>query len=77
MGYDPLADHNQFPFQGDNHLKLLASAGVGAIDPKRIEVRGLALQKAVFPFNPKREEVKHPLSYFHWDCARRRSQAMA
>jgi uncharacterized protein (DUF362 family) len=77
MGYDPLADHNQFPFQGDNHLKLLASAGVGAIDPKRIEVRGLALQKAIFPFNPKREEVKHPLSYFHWDCARQRGQAMA
>ena len=77
MGYDPLADHGQFPFQGDNHLKLPASAGVGAIDPKRIEVRGLAIDKAVFPFNPKREEVKHPLSYLHWECARRRNHAMA
>jgi uncharacterized protein (DUF362 family) len=77
MGYDPLADHNQFPFQGDNHLKLLAAAGAGAIDPKRIEVRGLALQKAIFPFNPSHQEVKHPLSYYQWECVRRRIHAMA
>ncbi|MGQ9573746.1 MAG: DUF362 domain-containing protein [Thermoguttaceae bacterium] len=69
MGYDPLADHHQFPFQGENHLRLLASVGVGAIDPKRIEVRGLPLEKALHPFNPKRLEVKHPLSYHPGDWA--------
>jgi len=35
MGYDPQAGHGQFPFQGDNHLRLLASAGAGAIDASR------------------------------------------
>jgi uncharacterized protein (DUF362 family) len=70
MGYDPLADHNQFPFPGDNLLKLLAASGVGTNDPKRIEVRGLALQKAIFPFNPEHRQLKQPLAYYHWDCAR-------
>jgi uncharacterized protein (DUF362 family) len=56
MGFDPLADHGQWPFPGDNHLKLLASVGVGAIDPKRIEVRGLPLAKAVHPFAPPPEK---------------------
>ncbi len=54
MGYDPMADHSQFPFMGDNHLKLLAQLGVGTNDPKRIEVRGLSIAEALFPFNPKR-----------------------
>lgn len=60
MGYDPQANHGQFPYPGDNHLKLLASVGVGCIDPKRIEVRGLPLEKAVFPFNPKRIPLETP-----------------
>ena len=54
MGYDPQADHRAFPFPGENHLRLLAHVGVGCIDPKRIEVRGLALEKAIHPFNPRR-----------------------
>lgn len=54
MGYDPQADHRTFPFPGENHLRLLASVGMGTIDPQRIEVRGLSIQKALFLFNPKR-----------------------
>jgi uncharacterized protein (DUF362 family) len=50
MGYDPQAGHGQFPFPGENHLRLLASVGVGAIDLKRIEVRGLPVDKARHPF---------------------------
>ncbi len=61
MGYDPQADHKQFPFMGDNHLKLLADKGIGTIDPSQIEVRGLALEQAKFPFNPKRLEVGQPI----------------
>ncbi len=62
MGYDPLADHFAFPFQGENHLKLLAFAGVGTNDPSRIEVRGLSVQEALCPFNPKRLPVRAPVS---------------
>ena len=70
MGFDPMAPHWQHPFPGDNHLLLLAQAGVGAVDPKRIEVRGVPVKEAVFPYNPKRQprgelEASHypPL---HW-----------
>jgi uncharacterized protein (DUF362 family) len=63
MGYDPQAGHGQFPFPGDNHLLLLAQAGVGTIDPKRIEVRGLPVEKALFPFNPKRVPLDLPAAY--------------
>ena len=55
MGFDPMARHWQHPFPGDNHLLLLAQMGVGAVDPKRIEVRGLPVKEAVFPYNPKRQ----------------------
>lgn len=57
MGYDPLAKHFEFPFQGENHLRHVAYVGVGTIDPQRIEVRGLALDRAVHPFNPRRLKV--------------------
>jgi uncharacterized protein (DUF362 family) len=63
MGYDPQAGHGQFPFPGDNHLRLLAQAGVGTIDPKRIEALGLPIEKALFPFNPKRLPLDSPSSY--------------
>jgi uncharacterized protein (DUF362 family) len=53
MGFDPQAEHGRFPFQGDNHLRLLAAAGVGTNDPRRIEVRGLPLAQAVFPYQPQ------------------------
>lgn len=57
MGYDPQAGHGQFPFPGENHLRLLAQAGVGTIDPARIEVRGLALKDATFPFRTKPKQA--------------------
>ncbi len=63
MGYDPQAGHGQFPFPGDNHLRLLAQAGVGTIDPKRIEVLGLPIEKALFPFNPQRLPLDLPTTY--------------
>lgn len=50
MGFDPQAPHGHKPFPGDNHLRLLAQAGVGAIDLKRIEVRGLKIKDAVCQF---------------------------
>jgi len=50
MGYDPTAGHGRFPFPGENHLRLLAEAGVGEIDPARIEVRGLSVEEARCPF---------------------------
>ena len=66
MGFDPMAPHWQHPFPGDNHLLLLAQVGVGAADPKRIEVRGVSVKEAVFPYNPKRQprgelEISHYL----------------
>jgi uncharacterized protein (DUF362 family) len=63
MGYDPMADHFQFPFPSENHLRLLHGVGVGEIDPKRIEVRGLPLKEAVYPFNPKHEALEIPTAY--------------
>ena len=45
------------PFQGDNHLRLLASVGVGTNDLRRIEVRGLPLKDAVCPFDPPKTPV--------------------
>ena len=71
MGYDPQADHFQFPFPGENHLRLLHSVGIGEIDPKKIEVRGLALKDAVHPFNPKHEQLEIPTAYLRHYSARR------
>jgi len=64
MGYDPQAGHGQFPFPGDNHLLLLARVGVGTIEPKRIEVRGLPLERAVFPFNPNKVPLDIPTAIY-------------
>jgi hypothetical protein len=63
MGYDPQADHFAFPFPGENHLKLIHSVGLGEIDPKKIDIRGLPLDKAIFPFNPKHEPLEIPTAY--------------
>jgi uncharacterized protein (DUF362 family) len=51
MGFDPMAPHGTKPFQGHNHLALLASAGVGSHDLSRIDIRGLAVREAVCPFS--------------------------
>lgn len=52
MGYDPLAGAREKPWYGDNHLELLARAGVGAHDPGRIEVLGLSLKEALHEYEP-------------------------
>ena len=50
MGYDPLAKAATGPFPGDNHLALAAELGLGTNDPKEIEVVGLSLEDARYPF---------------------------
>ena len=52
MGFDPQAASEQFPFQGDNHLQLLADGGIGTNDLKRIEVLGVSVKEALFPYAP-------------------------
>ncbi len=51
MGYDPRADRGVAPFAiCDNSLKLAEAHGVGTTDLKRIEVRGVLIAAARFPF---------------------------
>ncbi|MGH9632451.1 MAG: DUF362 domain-containing protein [Bryobacteraceae bacterium] len=51
MGYDPAAGRGAAPFQNcDNTLKLAESLGAGSADLKRIEVRGIPIDQARFPF---------------------------
>jgi len=52
MGYDPGAPAGVHPFPGKNHLNLLARAGIGSNDLGSIEIRGLALSEALFPYSP-------------------------
>ncbi len=61
MGYDPAAAHKEFPFMGDNHLALLADKGVGTNRIDEIEVRGLSLKEAMYPFNPMHLKVGEPI----------------
>ncbi len=55
MGYDPLDGPRTGVWKGDNHLALLAKAGVGTHDPGRIEVRGLSLKEALHEYEPRSE----------------------
>jgi uncharacterized protein (DUF362 family) len=51
MGYDPLANKGTAPFNDcDNTFKLAEALGIGTADLKKIEVRGLPIQQARFPF---------------------------
>jgi uncharacterized protein (DUF362 family) len=52
MGYDPQAAYQVRPFPGENHLNLLARAGLGTNDLGKIEVRGLALKEALHEYEP-------------------------
>jgi len=52
MGYDPGAPAGVHPFPGENHLNLLARAGAGSNDLGSIEVRGLGLSEALYPYSP-------------------------
>lgn len=51
MGYDPMAARATGPFPGDNHLAMAAALGLGTNDPKEIEVLGVSLKDALYPFN--------------------------
>ncbi len=55
MGYDPLAGRGEDVWRGDNHLELLAKAGIGAHDPGRIDVTGLSLKDALYEYSPGNE----------------------
>ena len=51
MGYDPRAERGTAPFLDcDNSLRLAEARGVGTTDLKNIEVRGLSIREALFPF---------------------------
>ena len=51
MGYDPRGTRGTAPFVDCDNMLLLAEAlGAGSADLKRIEVRGLPLDQARFPF---------------------------
>jgi uncharacterized protein (DUF362 family) len=51
MGFDPQAPHGKPPFQGDNHLALLDSVGIGTNDLRRIEVVGAPVADVRYPFD--------------------------
>jgi uncharacterized protein (DUF362 family) len=51
MGYNPRAKRGQAPFRNcDNSLTLAESLGVGTADLARIDVRGVQIPEAVYPF---------------------------
>jgi uncharacterized protein (DUF362 family) len=52
MGYaNPLAAHGTPPFTScDNHLLLAQQSGVGTADLTRIQVSGLTIQQAMYPY---------------------------
>jgi uncharacterized protein (DUF362 family) len=52
MGYNPRAARMQHPFNyGDNFLLLAEQAGLGSADLSQIDVRGLTLQQARYPYD--------------------------
>lgn len=53
MGYDPRAEKGTAPFRNcDNTLLLAEARGVGSADLSRIDVRGLSIEEAKYPFEP-------------------------
>jgi uncharacterized protein (DUF362 family) len=51
MGFDPRAADFAPPFETRlNHVRLAAEAGLGTVDPDRIDVRGLTIEEARTPF---------------------------
>jgi len=53
-----MAAYGRPPFPGENHLQLLAAAGVGTNDTDRIEIRGVPLKQAICPFTRKLVSVE-------------------
>jgi uncharacterized protein (DUF362 family) len=55
MGHNPTADYPDPPFiRCDNHLNLAAAAGMGTNKLEEIEVLGVSIDKAKYPFTPAR-----------------------
>ena len=53
MGYDPRATRGTIPFRNcDNTILLAEGHGVGTADLSRIDVRGLSIKDALYPFEP-------------------------
>ncbi len=53
MGHDPTADYPDTPFiRCDNHLNLAAAAGMGTNKLEEIQVLGVSIDKAKYPFTP-------------------------
>jgi uncharacterized protein (DUF362 family) len=53
MGYDPRATRGAIPFRNCDNTMLLAEAhGIGTTDLANIDVRGLSIKEALFPFEP-------------------------
>ncbi len=51
MGFDPMADRGTAPFENcDSTLRLAEALGAGARDLNRIEIAGIPIRDAVFPF---------------------------
>lgn len=51
MGFDPMAERGQPPFERcDNHLALAEAGGAGTRDLKRIEIAGVPIAGAVYRF---------------------------
>jgi uncharacterized protein (DUF362 family) len=50
MGYNPLAAAGTACFPGDNHLAMAMDLGLGTADPDQIEMAGLSLAEARFPY---------------------------
>lgn len=52
MGYDPRAARGVHPFDyGDNTFLLAEQAGLGSADLARIDVRGMTIEKARYPYD--------------------------
>jgi hypothetical protein len=52
MGYDPRALRGAAPFRTcDNTLLLAEAHGIGTTDLKRIEVRGLPIEQALYRYD--------------------------
>ena len=52
MGYDdPRAERGSWPFEKcDNHILLAEKAGLGIADLAQIDVRGMTIDDAVYPY---------------------------
>jgi len=67
MGYsNPRATRGTPPFAScDNHLLLAEQNGIGSADLSQIEVRGLTIQQALYPYPQALLRPMHPIAFMH------------